>query len=752
MRTSIRTAGAVTLAAALLATACTSTETKTAAGRTAPVDLGNVKLVSYSGCDDMLTGLRAATVKNVGPWGIGGPVVMYAEARSDTAAKSTAGAPEHSTTNTHEAGVDEPDLVKTDGDRVVTVNRGVLRVVDAATRKVTGTLKLVDAEQVWAPADLLVSGDRALVLFSGGGIIPYGATAKRAASPGPRYVLVDLSGKPKVIGSLTPDGSHVDARMVGSTVRIVVRSQPRIEFPDAGPDLSDNERTRRNAEIVAKAPIEAWLPKYELTTADGVTSDRTVDCGQVSHPAEYTGTSMLTMHSLDLSQALAETAPISVAADGDTVYGTASSLYVASNPRWWWPRPIDSMIVDVPATPASTPATPSPSGSMSPFATPATSGSASPIATPAAASGLDPAPSLLPEPSAPSTVSLTPAPDVTFPDSPTQTITPGVTASSTQSPPSIPPSDPPSSGTVPPTATPEQPPEETEVHRFDITAAGAPRYVASGKVPGRLLNQYSLSEYEGHLRVATTSTAAQDTSTAPPTAAPDTSSAVYVLDADTLARTGEVGGLGRGERIYSVRFIGPVGYVVTFKQVDPLYTLDLRDPAAPRRTGELKITGYSAYLHPAGDGRLIGVGQEASEEGRTLGTQVSLFDVSDPANPRRLSQMFQKDSGSEAEWDPHAFLYWAKTGMAVLPLSSWTGTEQTNGTALVLKIDDSAVTRTGTVVHPRPKPAENDRVSPYDPGIRRSVVIGDSLWTVSDLGLKVSDMKDLADRAWIPFS
>lgn len=225
-----------------------------------------------------------------------------------------------------------------------------------------------------------------------------------------------------------------------------------------------------------------------------------------------------------------------------------------------------------------------------------------------------------------------------------------------------------------------------------------------------------------------------------------------MLDADTLARTGEVGGLGRGERIYSVRFIGPVGYVVTFKQVDPLYTLDLRDPAAPRRTGELKITGYSAYLHPAGDGRLIGVGQEASEEGRTLGTQVSLFDVSDPANPRRLSQMFQKDSGSEAEWDPHAFLYWAKTGMAVLPLSSWTGTEQTNGTALVLKIDDSAVTRTGTVVHPRPKPAENDRVSPYDPGIRRSVVIGDSLWTVSDLGLKVSDMKDLADRAWIPFS
>ncbi|MEU8035268.1 beta-propeller domain-containing protein [Streptosporangium sp. NPDC049078] len=747
MRTSIRTAGAVTLAAALLATACSSTEPKTAAGRTAPVELGNVKLVSYSGCDDMLAGLRAATAENVGPWGIGGPAIMFAEARSlasDTAAKSGSGAPEHSTTNTHEAGVDEPDLVKTDGERVVVVNRGVLRVVDAATRKVTGTLRLVDAEQAWAPADLLVSGDRALVLFSGGGIIPYGATAKRPASPGPRYVLIDLSEKPKVIGSLTPDGAHVDARMVGSTVRVVVRSQPRIEFPDPGPDLSENERTRRNAEIVAKAPIEAWLPKYELTTADGVTSDRTVDCGQVSHPAEYTGTSMLTVHSLDLSQALAETSPISVAADGDTVYGTGSSLYVASNPRWWWPRPVDLPIVeDAPAT--SEPSEPSDSATVTavpgtstgapdsaPTAAPSLTPNAAstltptPAVTPASVSNADPAPSLLPEPPA----SPVPDPSVTGTASPSDPAAPTV-ASPTPVPATPAPAEP----------TPRQPPEETEVHRFDITAAGAPRYVASGKVSGRLLNQYSLSEHEGHLRVATTSTDGQDSS-----------SAVYVLDADTLAKTGEVGGLGRGERIYSVRFIGPVGYVVTFKQVDPLYTLDLRDPAAPRKTGELKITGYSAYLHPAGDGRLIGVGQEASEQGRTLGTQVSLFDVSDPANPRRLSQMFQKDSGSEAEWDPHAFLYWARTGMAVLPLSSWGGSEPTNGTALVLRIDDSAVTRTGTISHPRPKPAENTRFAAYDPGIRRSVVIGESLWTVSDLGLKVSDMKDLADQAWIPFS
>ncbi|MER7207225.1 beta-propeller domain-containing protein [Streptosporangium sp. NPDC000239] len=689
MRTSIRTAGAVTLAAALFTTGCSgSTGSADGESRTAPVvELGKVKLVSYSGCDDMLAGLRAAAAKQVGPWGFGGPQIMYA--RSDVAEAKAIGSgqdqanQEHSTTNTHEAGVDEPDMVKTDGNRVITVNRGVLRVIDAATKKITGTLKLVSPEQSWAPADLLVSGDRALVLFSGGGIIPYGAVAKQAPSPGPRYVLVDLSGEPKVIGSLTPNGSHVDARMIGSTVRIVVRSQPDIPFPDLGPKLSEQERTLKNRATVNGAPITAWLPTFETADAKGVSVKKSVGCERVSHPDDYTGTSLLTVHTLDLSQGLADTAPISVAADGDTVYGTGTSLYVASNPRWWWwPRPIDDVV----------PMEDAPTG------TPAESGSAQ-------------APQVEP----------------------------------TQEDPSAPPVDPSADPTPTPEETPKQPPEETEIHRFDISAPGAPRYVASGKVSGRLINQYAMSEYQGHLRVATTTNSTVFRS------AENSSSTVHVLKDDTLAKVGEIGGLGDGERIYSVRFIGPVGYVVTFKQVDPLYTLDLSDPANPRKTGELKITGYSAYLHPAGDGRLIGIGQEANTEGRTLGTQVSLFDVSDPANPRRLSQMFQKDSGSEAEWDPHAFLYWAKTGMAVLPLNTWDGTANTTGSALVLKIDDSAVTRTGTVVHPKPKPVKKGEPILFDPTVRRAVVIGDGLWTFSEQGVKVNAMDGLAERSWIPF-
>src|SRR5690606_13043510 len=169
---------------------------------------------------------------------------------------------------------------------------------------------------------------------------------------------------------------------------------------------------------------------------------------------------------------------------------------------------------------------------------------------------------------------------------------------------------------------------------------------------------------------------------------PRSESTVYVLRqrGETLVETGSVGGLGKRERMYAVRFVGAVGYVVTFRQTDPLYTVDLGDPTAPEGLGELKITGYSAYLHPAGDGRLIGVGQEDTTQGRIRGTQVSLFDIGDLARPSRIAQYHVRYGHSEAEFDPHAFLYWPKTGLLVVPLSS---RAEPDGEALVLRVTDS---------------------------------------------------------------
>jgi uncharacterized secreted protein with C-terminal beta-propeller domain len=285
---------------------------------------------------------------------------------------------------------------------------------------------------------------------------------------------------------------------------------------------------------------------------------------------------------------------------------------------------------------------------------------------------------------------------------------------------------------------PQPPAQRTELYKFDISGAGRPRHVASGAVPGSLLNQYSMSQHDGHLRVATTLGFAGVPEGQP---GGSSESTVYVLAqrGAELAIVGKVGGLGRGERIYAVRFVGPVGYVVTFRRTDPLYTLDLRNPAAPKVSGELKITGYSAYLHPAGDGRVIGVGQEASDAGRVQGTQVSLFDVSDPAAPRRVAQYHMPAGSSEAEYDPHAFLYWPATKTLVLPVSYRYGAG--GGSAVVLRVGDAELSEVGRL----PQPA-----APYP--VRRALVIGDTLWTISEPGASANDLGTLDSRGWVPFT
>ena len=143
----------------------------------------------------------------------------------------------------------------------------------------------------------------------------------------------------------------------------------------------------------------------------------------------------------------------------------------------------------------------------------------------------------------------------------------------------------------------------THIHRFDIGDPGGAVYQGSGSVDGFLLNQFAMSEHDGFLRVASTDRPAwgwwDDERRS------ESRVDVLALEGDELRIVGSVGGLGRDERIFAVRFIGDIGYVVTFRETDPLYTIDLSDPTAPEVVGELKILGYSAYLHPIGDGLLL---------------------------------------------------------------------------------------------------------------------------------------------------
>lgn len=174
---------------------------------------------------------------------------------------------------------------------------------------------------------------------------------------------------------------------------------------------------------------------------------------------------------------------------------------------------------------------------------------------------------------------------------------------------------------------------------------------ADGSVPGTPLNDFSLDEYEGNLRIATTVGGRGSGYWVGGISLGEAESEndVYVLNRN-LGKRGEILGLGEDERIYSARFIGDRGYLVTFRETDPFYVLDLSDPDGPEVTGELKIPGYSSYLHPLGERLVLGVGRDGSQ------VKLSLFDVSDPADPREASKYLLDEYWSEAVSNHHAFL------------------------------------------------------------------------------------------------
>jgi len=633
---------------------CTATGSHPAA--LPPVPAQAATLTSFRSCADALAELRTATEKYGASYGASpkfaangsaplaqsaaGSAAAAAPAAASDGSAASGAAPAYSGTNVATPGVDEPDMIKTDGRRIVTLEGGVLTVVDAATRHVTGRLRLPasgsglypggyggapgagPAVGIAAPADinsgsLLLSGDHALVLEDG---YPAGVQPDTGFSPTLLY-LVDLTGEPAIISTYSIGGNMLDARQVGSVVRVVTQAQPRIPYP-------------LTMARIASTPVSAWLPQYS-STGGGATVTGELPCTSVSRPDVFSGTSLLSVETFDLSSTvLGSGDPVGIEADGDTVYGTADSLYIASGNQWAW-----------------------------------NGGSAGAARTEGgAASGIRP---------------------------------------------------------------------ESQIYRFALQGSAPPRFVGSGTVPGYLVDQYALSEWNGYLRVATTtglSWAIADGVPSGAAASAPASSGVYVLSTGgpMMRVVGKLTGLGSSERIYSVRYEGPVGYVVTFRQTDPLYTVDLSDPVHPRLVGQLALTGYSAYLHPASPTELIGIGQAADSVGHVEGLQVSLFDVSDPAAPSRLATYALAGASSAAEFDPHAFLYWPASGLVVVPLD--------NSGCLALRINGSGFTKVGLLTQPG---------SPYAT-MERSLVIGQTLWTLSTTGLMASDLTTLHEQALIP--
>lgn len=210
--------------------------------------------------------------------------------------------------------------------------------------------------------------------------------------------------------------------------------------------------------------------------------------------------------------------------------------------------------------------------------------------------------------------------------------------------------------------------QKTSIHRIHIEEDSI-EYVASGSVLGYVLNQFSMDEYNGYFRIATTSTSASRFSGGA------SQNNVYVLDMD-MKLIGALESLAPGETIYSARFVGKRGYLVTFKKIDPLFVIDLSNPFSPSVLGYLKITGFSDYLHPYDENHIIGIGKEtvAAEEGNFAwyqGVKISLFDVTDVEHPTEISKFEIGDRGTDSPVlnDHKALLFDKARDLLVLPVT-----------------------------------------------------------------------------------
>ena len=625
-------------------------------------------LIRFEDCDAFLDHVRAESLARVGPYGLSGrdsylaldvaeAAAAEAEAAADAAEGTTApvAGVDYSTTNVQEAGVDEPDIVKTDGKRIVALSRGVLYHIDVSGRDPA----VVSTYDLWPwlnnlgsgwrlpESQLFLKGDTALVMMSGHSYGPGGTGGPKA-----EVVQFDLSEPVvvRVVTSLSIDGRLVSARLVDDRASLVVSSESRIDrefvYPASRFESARSRAERANRNAIRESTLEHWVPGYELKTQGRSDRGNLVDCSATFAPQEFSGFGLLSVLNIDLSEGLRVGSVASVMAGGDTVYASTDRLYVA-NRRW-----IDRNDFDAADAARIT----------------------------------------------------------------------------------------------------------TQIHSFNVSGPDGPVYEASGSVDGLLLNQFAMSEHDGYLRVASTNLPVWGWWRADGTS----ESRVDVLERDggRLRVVGSVEGLGRGERIFAVRFIGEMGYVVTFRQIDPLYTVDLSDPTAPEVRGELKIPGYSAYLHPVGEDLVLGVGQDADEQGRIRGTQVSLFDVSDPAKPVRTHQYrLPRSSRTEVEFNHRAFLYWPQTGLAVLPIGWWGYQEGSNEWAsyqgaVALRIGSGGIERLGTIEHELDEDDLGGGSGYYrwtQAPIRRSLVIGDNLFTLSDAGLKGSDLASLVETSWTRF-
>ena len=575
-RPNARTAGAVTALAAAFA-AGTLVPDRAPEGQTLPGLVGSAFLPAAAAeaaglvtrdCDALLRSYQERALAQVGPYGWDyGDSMAYADvvlldgvaARSsaveDSAASDDRAATSSETgTNVQEAGVDEPDIAKTDGEHLFRTRRGTLVTYDVRgdePRELART-QLPGMRPGYGDTEILLVGDRLVALSTG----VDAADEEDWTSPTTRVAVVDVSdpASPEVLETLSVDGTLDSVRQHGDLVRVVVATGlPALDFRTPGSRLGERSALAHNRRLVRRTTLQDWLPQGSV--GDGDSTDL-VPCDAVAVPEDETGalgtTSVLTLTPDSVDAGQFPTTGVALASPSSTTYTSTDRLYLATDAGGWampWRASADLMgrsLLDTPVEPTGEPG-------------------------------------------------------------------------------------------------------RTHLYAFALDGPTT-TFTAAGTVDGSVANRWSMDSADQVLRVAV----------GPTEATGNFSSVLTLAERDgRLVETGRVDRLGVDEEIKSVRWFDDLAIVVTFRQTDPLYAVDLTDTDAPRLLGELKIPGYSQYLHPISDTRLIGVGQRADPRtGAERGGQAALFDIADLRNPRRLDTVaYPRHSWMNAAEDPRQFTW-----------------------------------------------------------------------------------------------
>ncbi|MBI4773991.1 MAG: beta-propeller domain-containing protein [Deltaproteobacteria bacterium] len=546
---------------------------------------------------------------------------------------------DYSSTNVQEPGIDEPDIVKTDGEAVYVLSGSFLLIFGAASPQ--SPVELSRIELPGAPQSMLVSQDKVAVFCVPAPAEVPGGDSVPEYDYGLSLVLVDVSDKraPFVWREIQIQGWLQSGRLIEDRLYSLVAGNVNTPQWDYSKGLEANE------ELVQEQSLSSWLP-HSLDIVHGAQGRETYEdtlfsCDSFYVPDGEDLGMLLTVFVLDMKDPLAGPAQDSIFSTTAVAYASSESLFVTN----------------------------------------------------AVVSGEDCG-------------------------------------------------------------------QHSRIHRFDLRAnPGRATYTASGEVEGWLLNQFSMSEKDGFLRVATTQQPLFVEES------PPSSNNVFILkeSGTNLEQVGEVRGIAPGEQIYAVRFVGSLGFVVTFERVDPLFTLDLEDPFDPKLAGQLEVPGFSNYIHIADETHLLTIGKDTEDQGTFAwikGMQVSLYDVSNLGAPSLLDMEIIGTTGtdSEALYDHRAFNYYAPDRILALPITVFEEQESPPGILdpifsgfQVYRVDPaSGLAFAGQLDHDE---FYADNPLCYPNGMRRTLVLGDYLYTFSSGGMKVSPLDNISSAtASVSFS